>query len=143
MTFIFIMTAVIYILAIAWTWHNLGEAGKTKKVIFIIIGTLILYLITMLLFNFSQNGISYEQEEMKNEVRNIVVLLFTGINGVLILPNIARLYEKVQAGEMEKEKLTKRIIIYIVIWVICMWIEVNYMRSIQEGILQVFNANQQ
>ena len=143
MTFIFIMTAVIYILAIAWTWHNLGEIGKIKKVVFIIIGTFILYLITMLLFNFSQNGISYEQEEMKNEVRNIVVLLFTGINGVLILPNIARLYEKVQAGEMEKERLIKRIIIYIVIWVICMWIEVNYMTSIQEGILQVYNANQQ
>ena len=46
MAFIITISIVMYLINIAWTWKNLGELEKSKKVIFIVIGLVAIYIIT-------------------------------------------------------------------------------------------------
>ena len=140
MTFIILITIIIYLVMIVWTWKGLGEIEKPKKVLFILIGVFAIYLITLLVNSFAQNGIEFEKEAIAKEIKNILVLVFTGLNAMIVLPFIARTLEKVDSGEIEKDELSKKIVILIIIFIISMIIECNYMKNTQEGILEIYQA---
>ena len=140
MTFILLITIIIYLVMIVWTWKVLGEIEKTKKVLFIAIGVLIVYLITLLVNSFAQSGIEFEKEAMAKEIKNILVLVFTGLNSMIILPFVARNLEKLDNGDIEKDELSKKIVILIIIFIICMIFECNYMKNTQEGILEIYQS---
>ena len=140
MTFIILITIIIYLVMIIWTWKALGEIEKPKKVLFILIGIFAIYLITLLVNSFAQNGIEFEKEAIAKEIKNILVLVFTGLNAMIVLPFIARTLEKVDSGEIEKDELSKKIVILVIIFIICMVFECNYMKNTQEGILEIYQA---
>ena len=140
MTFIILITIIIYLVMIIWTWKGLGEIEKPKKVLFILIGVFAIYLITLLVNSFAQNGIEFEKEAIAKEIKNILVLVFTGLNAMIVLPFIARTLEKVDSGEIEKDELSKKIVILVIIFIICMIFECNYMKNTQEGILEIYQA---
>ena len=94
----------------------------------------------MLVNSFAQHGIEFEKGAIATEIKNIVVLVFTGLNAMIVLPFIARTLEKVDSGEIEKDELSKKIVILIIIFIICMIIECNYMKNTQEGILEIYQA---
>ena len=137
MTLIICITIAIYILLIAWTWNNLGRIEKTKKILLIIIGTLITYIITLFLFYLSKKGIEYKEIIIEEKIRNILVAIFTGVNSIIILPYIAKLLDKVQEGEIEKEIFLRKVFIIIVIFLIFMFFECGYMHDAQQGILNI------
>ena len=105
MLFIIILTLIIYIVALLWTWRNLSEIDKKNKVTFIIITLIVNCLITFILFNISKTGISYENEQMVGDIRNILVLVFTGFNFLITAPYIARILSRINEGSLEKEQL--------------------------------------
>ncbi len=140
MTFIILITIIIYLVMIIWTWKVLGEMVKPKKVLFIIIGIFISYLITLIINSFAQSGIEFEKEAIAKEIKNILVLVFTGLNAMIVLPFIARTLEKVGSGDIEKNELIRKIVILIIIFIICMVFECNYMKNTQEGILEIYQA---
>ena len=137
MTLIICITIAIYILLIAWTWNNLGRIEKTKKILLIIIGTLITYIITLFLFYLSKKGIEYKEIIIEEKIRNILVAIFTGVNSIIILPYIAKLLGKLQEGEIEKEIFFFLLFIIIVIFLIFMFFECGYMHDAQQGILNI------
>ena len=140
MLFIIILTLIIYIVALLWTWRNLSEVDKKSKIIFIIITLIINCLITFILFNISKTGISYENEQMVGDIRNILVLVFTGFNFLITAPYIARILSRINEGSLEKEQLIKRLIIILLIFIICLFIECGYLENIQQGIIQIYNS---
>ena len=140
MTLIVVITIAIYLLAIAWTWNSLGTIEKTKKVITIIIGIFTIYLITFIIFIISKGGIEYQEIVIENDIRNMLVALFTGLNSLIFLPYIARLIDKVHEGEIEQKNLLRKVIWIIVIFVILVFIESGYMKNIQQGILKIYNS---
>ena len=139
MVLIISIIIAIYVLLIAWVWNNLGTIDKTKKVLIILIGTVITYLITLMVFNISKSGINYEQELMEKDIRRILVTMFTGLNSLIILPFVAKILEKIQANEIEQKEVLKKLSIIVVIFIICMFLECGYMKDIQQGILDVAN----
>ena len=70
MTLIIIGIMLLFVVSIVWTWHNLGNIEKPNKLAFIIIGLLIAYLLTMLLYNLSNPDITYPSEENQKTVSN-------------------------------------------------------------------------
>ena len=140
MTLIVVITIAIYLLAIAWTWNSLGTIEKTKKVITIIIGIFTIYLITFIIFIISKGGIEYQEIVIENDIRNMLVALFTGLNSLIFLPYIARLIDKVHEGEIAQKNLLRKVIWIIVIFVILVFIESGYMKNIQQGILKIYNS---
>lgn len=140
MAFIIIISIVIYLINIAWTWKSLGDLAKSKKVAFIVIGLVVIYIITTIVFFISQNGIQYENEGSIGTIKNILVAIFAGINGIILLPQMAKILDKAKEGEIEKNQLRNRIILWLVVLLICLIFECGYMKDTQEGILEIYKS---
>lgn len=131
MLLIIIVTIILYGLSIIWAWKSLGGIEKPKKIILIVIGMLITYLITLLVFTISKNGIDYPKEIVEKEIRRTILAIFTGVNLLILLPYTSNQLSKIHEGEIEQKDFIKRMIILIVIFIICMWIECGYMNDTQ------------
>ena len=134
-----IITLVIaaFLILLSWTWHNLGNIEKSKKVAIIIILLLLIYIMTMFIFNISQKDILYEVQEEKELIKNVFGLLFTLVNGIIVMPMICKTINGIFEKEVKKEKATKKIIIILVVFIILLFLECGYFKSIQQGILNM------
>ena len=138
MAIIIIGAILIFIVSCVWTWHNLGVIEKSRKIVFIIISLIIMYLITLMVFQMSKNGISYPDylnEKVEGTTKNMIVLIFTGLNSLILTPFLAYIYGKYTEEDLEAGKAVKRIIIGIVIFIICIFMETSYVKDVQQGIL--------
>ena len=142
MTIIMIAAVFIFIISIVWIWHNLGNIEKPRKILFIFIGLLIIYLITVLLYHLSSSDITYPSEEVQKTVSNTLIWVFTGLNALIFLPFIANLVDKILGEEIDKKQAKRRIIILLIIFVICVFVEKGYLGSTQEGIINIYNEVQ-
>ena len=142
MTVIMIVAILIFIISIVWVWHNLGNIERPRKIAFIIIGLAIIYLITLIIYNFSNPDIIYPSQEIEKYVSNVLIMIFTGLNSLILLPFIANLFDKILEEEIEKDQVKKRLIIILVIFVICIFIEKGYLKDTQEGIINIYNEVQ-
>ena len=135
---IYIIICVLFTVLILWTWNNTKDFDKTSsKVSFIIIGIIILTVITLVIFNFSKVNVTYPNEEMIKEVRNIVLLVFVPVNGFISLPHIA----SIRCIE-DDEKMKRRIIILGIVFIVVMILETIYLKDFQNGIMQILKAKE-
>lgn len=135
-----ILISAIYIILAIWSWHNLGNIKKERKIIFLIIGIIITLLITIVVYNISKSGIQYENSQIESSIGNILIVTFTGLNALIIIPYFARLIDKINEKEIEKEQLSKRIIVILVIFLIFLILECSYLKNTQTGILEIYNS---
>lgn len=140
LAFIIITAMIIYFILIAWTWQSLGFIERTKKIIFILMGIVLMYGITFIIFQIAQNGITYQNVKIQSNVQNVLVVIFTGINGIIIMPQVGKMLDKVREDEIKKEKLIKRIVVLMLIFILCLIFENGYMKNTQEGILKIYHA---
>lgn len=142
MIFIVMIALVIYFVLIAWTWQSLGFIEKNKKIAFILIGIIIMYGITWIIYQITKVGVEYPNIEIQRSVQNVLVSIFTGINGMIILPQMGRMLDKINEDEMKKEEFTKKLIILMIVFVISVIIEMGYMKDTQQGIVKIYQAMQ-
>ena len=142
MAFIIVIALIIYFINIAWTWKSLEEIEKSRKVIFIIVGLLILFIITLITFNISTKNVAYQHQGQTQLIRNVLVAIFTGINGIIIMPQLAKILEKAKNGDLEKNQIRNRIILWIIVLIICIIFECGYMESTQKGIVNIQHSLQ-
>ena len=140
MTFIIIGIIIIYLLVIAWSWNSLEETETPKKLLVIFAGIVAVFLITQIVFSMSKSGVNYENNDIEKSVGQVIVLLFTGVNS-LVIPFITRTFKKKENGEIEDNVFKVRMIIICVIFLICLFLECGYMTDTQEGILRVYQSN--
>ena len=107
MPLIIIIIMAIYLVLIAWTWQSLGNIDKMKRVVLILIGIILSYIITLIVFNLSKSGIDYGNISTKDMMKTLLISTFTGINGIIILPYISKLLSKINDGEIDKDIITK------------------------------------
>lgn len=136
-----IITLIIamFLVLISWVWHNLGNVSQSKKICTIIISFIIVFLITLLLFNISKNEIQYDKPEEMENVRNVLVLVFTIINGLIILPAFTKTLGRINSKEIEKTQAKNHFIFLLVIFVIILFIECGYLKNVQQGILDIYH----
>ena len=140
MAFIIILSILIYFVLISWTCQSLGFIEKTKKVGIIVIGIFLTYIITLIVFQIAKGDITYPNANIQNSIKNMLVAIFTGINGLIVMPQIGKMLDKINEDEIEKEQLTKRVIILLIIFIICLVFESGYMKNTQEGILKIYQT---
>ncbi len=140
MTFIILGIIIIYLLVIAWSWSSLEDTEKPKKLLIIFAGIVAVFLITQIVYSVSKSGINYENNQIEKSVGKVIVLLFTGVNS-LVIPFITKTLKKKVNGEIEDNVLKVRMIIICVIFLICLFLECGYMKDIQEGILKIYESN--
>ena len=142
MTLIIIGAILIFVVSMIWMWHNLGNIEKPRKIAFMIIGLLIMYGFTVVLYTISSSNIAYPSEEIQKTVSNTLISVFTGLNALIFLPFIANLVDKILEEEIDKKQAKRRIIILLIIFVICVFVEKGYLGSTQEGIINIYNEVQ-
>ena len=136
---IYIVIFVLFAVLFLWTWNNeKGFENTSTKIVFIIIGFLLLSFITLVIFNFSKKEMVYPNEDMVSQVRNMVLLIFIPINGFFTLPHIASLFTDIISGGDETSK--RKLIILGIVFIIVIVFEVNYLKSFQNGIIQILNS---
>lgn len=140
MTFIIIGIIIIYLLVIAWSWNSLEDTEKPKKLLVIFAGIVAVFLITQIVFLMSKSGVNYENNNIEKSVGQVIVLLFTGLNS-LVIPFITRTFKKKENEEIDDNVFKVRMIIICVIFLICLFLECGYMTDTQEGILRVYESN--
>ena len=141
MTIILIVTIFIFVISAIWIWNNLGSMEKNKKIGFIAIGFVVMYIITLLIFLTTKGAINYPNAEIEN-VRNTLVMIFTGLNSLIILPYLAKLLGKTIESEIEKEEITKKVIIILIVFLVAIFMEASYLKSTQQGILNIYSEVQ-
>ena len=140
MPVIITLIIAIFLILISWTWNNLWNIDKTKRVITIVISLIVIAIITLIVFNISKSSVNYKSEEEVSAVRVVLVTLFTFVNGLVIMPSIAKTLSKIKNKEITKEQAGKRFLIAIAVFVIVLIIECGYLTSIQNGILDIYHS---
>ena len=128
---------ILFLVLLGWTWHSLGSIEKPTKFVCIVGGLVVVYIITLIIYNISKIGITYENREAMKLIQTVFVSLFTIINGYIILPYVFKKLEQINNEEIDKEKLTKSIIILLIIIVILAIFEVLYLENCQQTILNM------
>ena len=140
MILIIITIIIIYLIVLAWPWHNLSGIEHGKKILYTIIGLIIMYIVTMITFNISKTGINYDNPQMEKDIGNILILIFAGLNSLVVLPYMAKLLSRINDEEIEKNQVGKRIMVIVVVLLICLMMESGYLKDIQKGIINVYET---
>ena len=141
MPLIILMTFILYSVVIGWTWNNLGDVDKIKKILIIAGEILLIYLITLIVYAISKNGIDYTNTEVEKNIKIVIVTLFTGFNSLIILPFFNKQIIKLKEKEEEEKSIVKKLAIMFLIFIVCLIFECGYMKDTQKGILQVQKSN--
>ena len=116
MAIIIIVSIIVFVILITWCWHNLGKLEINKKIVYIIIGLILMFVITSIVFGISKNNIEYQNNEIKDAIANILTLIFTGLNGLIVMPYIAKQIDRKKEKEIDDKEFKKKIIIFSIIF---------------------------
>lgn len=137
MPLIILMIFILYSVVIGWTWNNLGDIDKKKKILIIAGEIIAIYIITLIVFGVSKNGIDYTNKDVEGNVKTVIVALFTGFNSLILLPFFNKQIIKLKEKETDEKSIIKKITIMFLIFIVCIIFECGYMKNTQKGILQV------
>ena len=134
------ITIILYIILIAFTAKSLGDTIELRtKVIYIIIGLIVMTIITSIVFFISTKEIKYENVNLANSVRNILITVFVPVNGIITMPYLARLLSKINSNEITQLKLKKTVTILAILFIVLLVFECSYLKNTQIGILNIIN----
>ena len=141
MPLIIIMIFILYSVVIGWTWNNLGDVDKIKKILIIAGEMIAIFVITLIAYAISKNGIDYTNKDVESSIKTVIVALFTGFNSLIILPFFNKQIIKLKEKEAEEKSIVKKLSIMFLIFIVCLIFECGYMKDTQKGILQVQKSN--
>ncbi len=137
MIFIFGMIILaLYVVAIISAYQNMFSFDKTSKIVYLIIGFLIISVVTVIL---SKVNLQTDNKELIKMIQRSTQIIFVPLNALITLPVIANIMSKYKAKAITEEKLRKRILIITVIYIIFFIFEKNYITNFQTGVLSNIN----
>ena len=140
MPIILLFILILNIVSIVLMYYSLGDLGKKEKLIYIVVGTAIMYIITSIVYWFSTRGI--EVTEVSERGKDLITFLFVPINGIIMLPLLAKSYSKLKYGNLDKNVFLKRGIVLAVILLIVLIIECIYFKNVQQEVVNMLNAQE-
>ena len=133
MLLIIFFVIVLNVVAILLTYHCLANMSKKEKLVFIAGGIAVIYILTYISYWISSKTIAVE--EVSDTVKDIIIFLFVPINAIVILPILAKSYEKYKIGTLGSELLKKRVMVLCTVLLVLLIIEYFYFVDIQNGII--------
>ena len=94
MAIITMIAAVIFIISCITIYHNTNSFEPKQRVIYIALGMAVMYLLTTLICSIKSSGIRVENQEAINQTLNVIKMIFTPINGIIILASLRQLIWK-------------------------------------------------
>jgi len=142
MALIIITIVVMFLVLIFWSFTNLGKTNITKKILWMVLLFGIVFLTTYVTFLISKNSITYPSKEIMHSVQEVLVLMFSGVNGCFFIPAICKSIDNLYQKKIDETHFFRRVILFGVILIILLALECGYMKTTQKGILEIMYSNQ-
>ena len=126
-----VISIILFIVLGIIIYNGLNGMDLKKKII--------IFIFAMILFNISSLGIEYPNSQSREIALKILVTIFTPMNGIILLPNITRLINESQNGEIDKEECARKLKKTLIIFILLVIMEFVYLRNTQIGILNNYN----
>ena len=134
-----VISIILFIVLGIIIYNGLNGMDLKKKIIIFIFEIIVCLIFTMILFNISSLGIEYPNSQSREIALKILVTIFTPMNGIILLPNITRLINESQNGEIDKEECARKSKKTLIIFILLVIMEFVYLRHTQIGILNNYN----
>lgn len=141
MLLILFFIIILNVVAIALTYYCLSDIEKKEKIIFIAIGVAIIYILTSFVYWISTKDVAIK--EVSEMGKNLITFLFVPINGIIVLPILAKSYAKYKTGRLDLDKLKNRGLVLVMILAILLIIECMYFKDIQNSVIAIVEKNRQ
>ena len=126
-----IISIILFIVLGIIIYNGLNGMDLKKKIIIFIFEIIVCLIFTMILFNISSLGIEYPNSQSREIALKILVTIFTPMNGIILLPNITRLINESQNGEIDKEECARKLKKTLIIFILLVIMEFVYLRNTQ------------
>ena len=133
------ISIILFIVLGIIIYNGLNGMDLKKKIIIFIFEIIVCLIFTMILFNISSLGIEYPNSQSREIALKILVTIFTPMNGIILLPNITRLINESQNGEIDKEECARKLKKTLIIFILLVIMEFVYLRNTKIGILNNYN----
>ena len=90
MTVIIIIALIILVISCITIYHNTNSFEPKQRCMYIVIGMLVMYLITTIICSIKSSGIKVENPKAISETLNVIKMIFTPINGMVILGTLRK-----------------------------------------------------
>lgn len=138
-TIITVISIILFLVLSIIIYNGLNGMNQKKKIIIFFIEIIVCFVFTTILFNLSSIGIEYLNSKNKGIAMRTLAAIFTPINGIILLPNITRIINESQNGEINKEECKKRLKKSLIVFILLVIIEFVYLKNTQIGILNNYN----
>lgn len=139
MAVLLLFILILNIVSIVLMYYCLGDVEKKEKFIFIAVGTGIMYILTSLVYWISTMKI--EVTEVSETGKNLITFLFVPVNGLIILPILAKSFAKLKFGSLSNRVFVNRVIVLAILLIIVLIFECIYFKGIQEQVVNLIKAN--
>lgn len=126
---------ILNIVAIYILYKSLGKIEIKNKIIIMVIGILLMYVILYITCYISSLSIN---RGVASSSRQLLIFTFLPINIISILTPIIRQMGRLKQKEITNEILKKKLILHIIIGIIIIVIEGMYIKDIQKGIEEIY-----
>ena len=126
---------VIFAVAVAVIYHNTNSYEPTKRIIYIIGGTIAVYIVTTIVCVLSVSGMQVKSEPALEDTLSVMKMIFTPINAMIVLATLGNIFGKLKDKAIETDKAGKRILIMVIVLIIVLVIESNYVGGFVHDIL--------
>ena len=128
---------ILNIVAISIVLKSLGDIEIKNKIAITLLGVILMYAILYIIYNISSANVD---KYIITASRQLILFTFLPINILCILVPILLQFKKLKNKEINEPKFKFKIILFIIIGIIILFIENMYIKDIQHGI-ENFNNN--
>ena len=128
---------ILNIVAISIVLKSLGDIEIKNKIAITLLGVILMYAILYIIYNISSANVD---KYIITASRQLILFTFLPINILCILVPILLQFKKLKNKEINEQKFKFKIILFIIIGIIILFIENMYIKDIQHGI-ENFNNN--
>ena len=139
MLVIILFILILNVVSILLMYKSLNNRTSKEKLLFIVIGIAVMYILTSIVYWISTKNI--EITEVSDYGKDLIIFLFVPINGIIILPLLARSYCKYKDGGISSTILRNRGVVFGIILLILLIIECAYFENIQNQVVKMITSN--
>ncbi len=129
MTVIKVIAFIIFIIACIAIYHNTNSYEPKKRILFIVVGMVLMYGITSLMCTTNLNGIQIKNGQAVEDTVSVMKWIFTPINALISLCSIGNTLGKAKDQEITTDKAGKRLVIIAIALIIIFIFESSYIKN--------------
>ena len=122
---------ILNIVAISIVYKSLGEIEIKNKIAITLLGLILMYAILYIMYNISSADVD---KNIIASSRQLILFTFLPINLLCTLLPILLQIKKLKNKDIDETKFKYKVILFIVIGIVILFIESLYIKDIQQGI---------